>query len=89
MSEEELKLLIYHCQNGSNVELKCFDKDTLWATQKQIALLFDCSIDNVALHIKNIYSTNELNNNSTSVFFSVVQKEGNRQVERQILHYKP
>jgi hypothetical protein len=76
MSEEELKLLIYHCQNGSNVELKCFGSDTLWATQKQIALLFDCDVHNVMQHLTNIFSTGELIENSVCKIFLQTATDG-------------
>jgi len=87
MSSEELQLFIYQCQNGSNVELKCFDGNTLWATQQQIATLFGVDRSVIVKHIQNVIETQELKENSTCAFFAQVQKEGNRQVERQILHY--
>lgn len=46
-----------------------------------------CSSDNVSFHLKNIFSEKELDKNATTEFFSVVQKEGNRNVRRNILHY--
>lgn len=87
MSSEELQLFIYQCQNGSNVELKCFDGNTLWATQQQIATIFGVDRSVIVKHIQNVIETQELKENSTCAFFAQVQKEGNRQVERQILHY--
>jgi len=82
MSEEKLQLLIYHCQNGSNVELKSFDGNTLWATQQQIATIFGVDRSVIVKHIQNVIETQELKENSTCAFFAQVQKEGNRQVER-------
>ena len=38
-----------------------YKDETVWATQKAMAVLFDCSADNIGLHLKNIYDTNELN----------------------------
>ena len=76
MSEEELQLFIYQCQNGSNVELKCFDKDTLWATQKQIALMFDCDVHNVMQHLTNIFSTGELIESSVCKNFLQTATDG-------------
>ena len=49
--------------------------------------LFDTSTDNVGLHLKNIYLEKELDENSTTEFFSVVRKEGNRLVKRELKHY--
>ena len=49
--------------------------------------LYNCTTDNISLHLKNIYNDYELDRNSTAEEFSVVQKEGNRKVKRKILYY--
>ena len=64
-----------------------FENGDLWLTQKAMSELYDCTTDNISLHLKNIYSDYELNKNSTTEEFSVVQKEGNREVKRNILYY--
>ena len=64
MSSEELQLFIYQCQNGSNVELKCFDKDTLWATQEQMGLIFGTTKQSISYHLDNIFTIQELDKNS-------------------------
>ena len=64
-----------------------FEKGDLWLTQKAISELYNCSTDNVSLHLKNIYKSFELDENSTIEEFSVVQKEGNREVTRKIHYY--
>lgn len=64
-----------------------FEKGDLWLTQKAIAELYDCSSDNVSLHLKNIYKEYELDKDSTTEEFSVVQIEGNRKVERNTKYY--
>ena len=46
--------------------------DTIWLSQKLMAALFDCSTDNIGLHLKNIFSEGELDENSTTELFSVV-----------------
>ena len=76
MSSEELQLFIYQFKNGSNVELKCFDGNTLWATQKQIALLFDCDVHNVMQHLTNIFSTGELVESSVCKNFLQTATDG-------------
>ena len=63
------------------------DDDTVWLTQKQMSILFEASTDNIGLHIKNIYREKELDKQSTTEDFSVVQKEGNRTVKRTLKHY--
>ena len=51
-----------------------YKDETVWATQKAMAQLFDCSTDNIGLHLKNIYDTNELNKEATTEKISVVQR---------------
>lgn len=52
-----------------------------------MGLLFDTSSDNIGVHLKNIYAEQELSEDATTERFSVVQNEGNRRVQRNILHY--
>lgn len=61
--------------------------NTIWLSQIQLSELFKTSTDNVSLHLKNIYKEKELVENSTVEYFSVVRKEGNRDVIRNIKHY--
>ncbi|MES2216598.1 MAG: RhuM family protein [Patescibacteria group bacterium] len=62
----ESKIVLYTDKRG-NVELRAdIEKDTLWATQDQIARLFNVSRPNVTMHLKNIFKTGELNENSVS-----------------------
>ena len=64
-----------------------YKDETVWATQKAMAQLFDCSTDNIGLHLKNIYDTNELNKETTTEKISVVQQEGAREVRRNTQFY--
>ena len=78
-------LVVY---NDGELELKVsVNEETIWLTQKQIAELFKVSKQNVSLHINNIFNEEELDKKSTVKFFLIVQKEGNREVERNIEHY--
>ena len=56
--------------------------DTIWLTQRAMADLFECSSDNISLHLRNIYNDAELEKDSTTEDFSVVQTEGAREVRR-------
>jgi prophage antirepressor-like protein len=70
------------------LELKTsIDSETIWLTQKQIAELFDKDVRTINEHIKFIYKEEELVENSTIRNFRIVQKEGNREVARDVLHY--
>ena len=64
-----------------------YKDETIWATQKAMAILFDCSTDNISLHLKNIFNSNELDSNSTTEKISVVQREGDRDVKRATIFY--
>ncbi|MFA6160274.1 MAG: hypothetical protein WC678_04295 [Parcubacteria group bacterium] len=87
MLEKNNKIIIYNAEDGKTKIEVNLDGETAWLSQKQMAELFDCSIDNVALHLKNVYSEKELNERATSEESSVVQKEGNREVNRTIKTY--
>ena len=64
-----------------------YKDENVWATQRAMATLFDCSTDNVGLHLKNIYESGELKEEATTEKFSVVRREGTRDVNRTLLFY--
>ncbi len=64
-----------------------YQDETIWLTQKLMAELFGTSSDNISLHLKNIYAEEELQEKATAEDFSVVQKEGNREVRRTVKFY--
>ena len=61
--------------------------ETLWLNQKQMSELFGVDSDTISYHLKNIYKTKELIELSTTEKISVVQKEGNREVKRNVKFY--
>ena len=63
------------------------ENETVWLSQKQMAELFDKSIKTINEHIKNIYKEGELEEDSTIRKFQTVQKEGKREVQRDISYY--
>jgi hypothetical protein len=77
---------IYQSGDGVQIEIK-FDGDTVWATQKQIAELFQTTPQNITLHLKKVYSEGEIEQDSTCKEYLQVQKEGKRDVERKQLFY--
>ena len=82
------EFLIFQTEDrGQGIQVYYKD-ETIWASQKSIATLFDCSTDNVSLHLKNIFESGELTQEATTEKISVVQKEGNREVTRSVLFYK-
>ena len=79
--------LIFTKQTGGDgIQVRLHDEN-IWLTQKSMAQLFDCSIDNIALHLKNIFQTGELDEMATTEDSSVVQKEGERNVSRNMKFY--
>ena len=78
------QIAFYQSFDGSvNIEV-LFAEENIWLTQKKMAELFACSIDNISLHLKNIYQENEVDQKSTNEEFSVVQKEGEREISRKL-----
>ena len=63
------------------------DQETVWLTQRQMAVLFKTSTDNIGLHLKNIFKERELEESATTEDYSAVQKEGRRGVRRNLKHY--
>ena len=62
----EIRYLIYNTQQ-EEVSVKAVVKgETIWLTQKAMAELFDCSTDNISLHLKNIFAEGELDRNSVT-----------------------
>lgn len=81
------ELEIYKTKD-SQIEVRVmFDQDTVWLSQKQMAELFGKDSDTIGLHLKNIFSEEEIAEVATTEFLSVVQKEGKREVKRKIKYY--
>lgn len=81
------QIIIYKTVGGdAKIEVR-LEGETVWLSQKQMAELFDCSVDNVGLHLKNIYLEGELEEISTAEDSSVVQVEAGRSVNRPVKFY--
>lgn len=81
------EFLIFQIEGKEDGVQVVYHKESVWCTQKAMAQLFDCSSDNIGLHLKNIYETGELAQEATTEYFSVVQTEGERQVNRKLKFY--
>ena len=76
------EFLIFQIE-GKEQGIEVYYKDkTVWCTQKAMGMLFDCSADNVSVHLQNIYDTGELDKTATTEKISVVRREGKRDVNR-------
>ncbi len=72
----ENKILLYTTPQG-NIHISVrFENDTFWLTQKAMATLFDCSTDNISLHLKNIFNSKELEQNSVTEEYSETASDG-------------
>ncbi len=80
-------IVIYKTSNNQiDVEID-YKNDTLWLNVEKISDLFEKDRSTVQRHIKNIYKEGELEQGATCAFFAQVQKEGSRNVTRQIPYY--
>ncbi len=93
MKRKQIKLnknlIIYQAKNGA-IELRGDfgnTKDIVWGNLNQIAELFGRDKSVISRHIKNIFKTGELDKNSTVAKIATVQKEGEREVVREIEFY--
>lgn len=81
------EFLLYTTPN-SDVKVEIFlHNENVWLPQKRMAELFGVDVSTVNEHLKNIYKSNELDENSTIGNFPIVQKEGSREVKREINFY--
>ena len=71
-------LIIYKNSDGNIIVDAIFKDETLWLTQKGMAKVFDCSTDNISLHLKNIFKDNELDENLVVEDSSVTASYGKK-----------
>ncbi len=81
------EMVIYQAKNGAIEFRGDLSRETLWATQAQIADAFEVDVRTVNEHVKNILKTNELAETATVRNFRIVQTEGKREIERDLKHY--
>ncbi|MFH1964082.1 MAG: virulence RhuM family protein [Acidobacteriota bacterium] len=81
------EVLVYRTQDGSvKLEVRLED-ETVWLTQQMMAELFQTTIPNISMHIRNIYEEGELLPGSTVKKFLTVRMEGGRRVQRELDYY--
>lgn len=81
------EVVIYQTNDGRiKIDIQLVN-ETLWMTQADMAQLFQCSADNISLHLKNIYADGELDQAATTEEFSEVRQEGDRSVQRKMTFY--
>lgn len=87
-SEQLTADIILYKSEGANVAISVrFANETFWLSQKEIAELFSVTIPTINHHIKEIYQSEELEEEATIRKFLIVQKEGTRKVQREVFLY--
>jgi len=81
------QFLIYQTENGKTKIDVRFQNENVWLTQKSMAELFQVKPQNITMHIKNVYTEGELQQEGTCKEFLQVQIEGKRQVKRKQKFY--
>ena len=84
---DELGIRIFQTKDKSTEIQVVVQSDSVWLSQKQMSELFEKDSDTIGLHLRNIYKSGELEQKATTEKYSVVQKEGNRNVKRTIKLY--
>lgn len=85
--KRKISVLIYRAAEEDVSANALIAEDTVWLTQKAMAQLFGVESNTITYHLKEIYDSGELEEESTARKFRVVQEEGTRQVNRDIMHY--
>jgi hypothetical protein len=71
-----IDFLIFTVENlQDGVEVR-YENENIWLSQKMMGFLFDCSTDNISLHLKNIFKENELDEQSVTEDFSITASDG-------------
>ena len=87
MNDSKGNLLLYQTEDGQTKIEVTLANDTVWLTADQMAELFQRNKSTISRHIKNVFESGELKQDSTVAFFATVQNEGTRKVERNIAYY--
>lgn len=81
-------LILYRTEDGRDrIEVRLED-DTVWLSQAAMAELYETTVANVNIHLKNIYADGELAENRTFKDYLIVAREGGREVKRRVKHYR-
>ena len=70
------EFLIFQTQDKSQGVEVVYHDETIWATQKAMSVLFDCTTDNIGLHLKNIFASGELKKESVTEKVSATASDG-------------
>ncbi len=82
----EIQFLLYNVPDGDG-QVQVVQDETLWCTQKARGALFGVETNTINYHLKEIYQSEELVEDSTNRKIRIVQQEGQRKVEREKIFY--
>ena len=85
--ENNSEIILYQTTDGATKIDVRLEDETVWLNQKQLETLFQTDRTSIVKHIKNIYESGELLEESTCAKIAQVQQEGNRKVTRYISYY--
>ena len=81
------EIILYQTEDGrSRIEVR-LENETVWLTQQLMAELFQTTVPNISMHIRNIYAAEELTPETTVKDFLTVRREGSRDVQRRLEFY--
>ena len=80
-------VVVYQAPNGGAQVDVYLSGDTVWLTQRQMGEVFSTTPENVAMHLRGIFASEELAERATTKDLLVVQTEGKREVRRRLKHY--
>ena len=81
------EIVLFESKDGKVTLSVSVDVDTVWLSRMQMAELFGVTPQNITIHLKNVYKSQELDKESTSKDFLLVQNEGGRQITRSVNCY--
>ena len=83
-----LKDIVFYQNKTGNVKIEVlYDNENFWLTQKSMAELFSVKVNTINYHLKEVFSSGELKESSTIRKIRIVQKEGKRNVNREVDFY--
>ncbi len=87
MEENKSEIILYEAPDGQTKIDVLLEGETVWLSQAQIGALFQKAKSTISAHIKNVFDEGELEQAATVRNFRTVQREGERDVEREIEYY--
>ena len=87
MTENNTQIIIYQTEGGDTKLEVRLENETVWLSQKLMAALFQTTVANINIHLKNIFEEGELIESATIKDFLIVRLEGKREVNRTIEYY--